>query len=128
MSATSPKKQGWMDEFKKSSSKKNIFENIEKDRFLNSLDNSSGNEIEIPEIDDVEIDEKINEPAQNKGAYKKELNVEILKSSSINLDDKVDLTILLEVLENESDIEEKDDVWNWNQLFTKVTAEIADEK
>lgn len=126
MSATSPKKQGWMDEFKKSSSKKSIFENIEKDRFLNSLDNSS--EIEIPEIDDVEMDEKINEPVQNKSAFKKELNVEILKSSSINLDDKVDLTILLEVLENESDIEEKDDVWSWNQLFTKVTAEIADEK
>jgi len=127
MSATSPKKQGWMDEFKKSSSKKNIFENIEKDRFLNSLDNTSS-EIEIPEIDDVEMDERINEPAQNKSAYKKELNVEILKSSSINLDDKVDLTILLEVLENESDLEEKDDVWSWNQLFTKVTAEIADEK
>ncbi|KAL7044906.1 hypothetical protein ACKWTF_002099 [Chironomus riparius] len=126
MSATSPKKQGWMDEFKKSSSKKNVFENIEKDRFLNSLDNTS--EIEIPEIDDVEMDEKINEPVQNKSAYKKELNVEILKSSSISFDDKVDLTILLEVLENESDIEEKDDVWSWNQLFTKVTAEIADEK
>ena len=126
MSATSPKKQGWMDEFKKSSSKKNVFENIEKDRFLNSLDDTS--EIDIPEIDDVEMDEKINEPVQNKSAYKKELNVEILKSSSINLDDKVDLTILLEVLENESDIEEKDDVWSWNQLFTKVTAEIADEK
>lgn len=127
MSATSPKKQGWMDEFKKSSSKKNIFENIEKDRFLNSLDNTSS-EIDIPEIDDVEMDERINEPAQNRSAYKKELNVEILKSSSINLDDKVDLTILLEVLENESDLEEKDDVWSWNQLFTKVTAEIADEK
>ena len=127
MSATSPKKQGWMDEFKKSSSKKNIFENIEKDRFLNSLDNTSS-EIDIPEIDDVEMDERINEPSQNKSAYKKELNVEILKSSSINLDDKVDLTILLEVLENESDLEEKDDVWSWNQLFTKVTAEIADEK
>ncbi|XP_070496601.1 uncharacterized protein IFT43 [Chironomus tepperi] len=126
MSAPTPKKQGWMDEFKKSSSKKNIFENIEKERFLNSLDNTS--EIDIPEIDDVEVDEQKSEPVQNKSAYRKELNVEILKSSSINLDDKVDLTILLEVLENESDIEEKDEVWTWNQLFTKVTAEIADEK
>lgn len=127
MSTTSPKKQGWMDEFKKSASKKNVFENIEKERFLNSLDNSN-NDIDIPEIDDVEIDDKINEPVQNKSAYKKELNVEILKSSSINLDDKVDLNILLDVLESESDIEEKDEVWHWNQLFTRVTAEIADEK
>lgn len=115
-----------MDEFKKSSSKKNVFENIEKERFLTSLE--SGNDVDIPEIDEVDMDEKINEPVPSKSAYKKELNVEILKSSSINLDDKVDLTILLEVLENESDIEEKDEVWNWNQLFTRVTAEIADEK
>lgn len=125
MSASSTRKQGWMDEFKKSASKKNVFENIEKERFLSdSLERYDDN---IPQIDDIEIEEKFTETPSNKD-FKKELNVDVLKHTNINLDDAVDLTILLEALEQESDIEEKDEVWNWNQLFTKVTAEIADEK
>lgn len=129
MSASSNRKQGWMDEFKKSSSKKNLFENIEKERFLKSDVNSLEKmEQNIPEIDDFELDDRFGETPPGKDAYKKELNVDILKNSNINLDDKVDLTILLEALESESDVEEKDECWNWSQLFTKITAEIADEK
>jgi hypothetical protein len=127
MSASSNKRQGWMDEFKKSASKKNLFESIEKERFLNKSELTSvENIIDIPEIDDIDIDDRLNEPPP-KSAYKKELDVDILKKSNINLD-TVDLTLLLEALEPEDEIEEKDECWHWTQLFTKVTAEIADEK
>jgi hypothetical protein len=117
-----------MDELKKTSSKKNVLENMEKDRFLSdmtSLDRAG--DFDIPEIHEIELDERLDEtPPQH--TFKKELNVDILKSNSnINLD-KVDLTILLEALEADEEIEEKDEIWTWHQLFTQITAEIADEK
>lgn len=124
MSASTNKKHGWMEEMKKSSSKKNVFENIEKERFLS---NTSPDEKQIPEIDFV-MDESIEEQeAPAKSSYKKELNVDILKNSSVNLD-TLDLACLMEVLEPENEDTEKDEIWSWHQLFTKVTAEIADEK
>lgn len=125
MSASS-KKHGWMEEMKKSSSKKNIFENIEKDRFL-STTTTSPVEKHIPEIEDFISEETIEHVP--KTTFKKELNVDVLKNTSVNLD-TMDLTILTDVLEPETEDEEKekDEVWNWHQLFTKVTAEIADEK
>lgn len=123
--SASNKKHGWMEEMKKSSSKKNIFENIEKERFLSNT--SPIEQKEIPEIEDFTVEETI-EHAPVKSTFKKELNVDILKNSSVNLD-TIDLTVLMEILEPENeDDEEKDEVWNWHQLFTKVTAEIADEK
>jgi hypothetical protein len=125
MSASTNKKHGWMEEIKKSASKKNVFENIEKERFLTSTSPETAKE--IPEIDFIMDDsiEEQEEPA--KTSFKKELNVDILKNSSVNLD-TLDLSCLMEVLEPETEDEEKDEVWNWHQLFTKVTAEIADEK
>lgn len=125
--SASNKKHGWMEEMKKSSSKKNIFENIEKERFLSNTTSTSPIERHIPEIEDFIVEETIEQVP--KKAFKKELNVDILKNSSVNLD-TIDLTVLMDVLEPETEDEEKekDEVWNWHQLFTKVTAEIADEK
>lgn len=114
-----------MEELKKSASKKNVFENIEKERFLSNTSPIERHQ-EIPEIEDFEIEETF-ETAPSKSSFKKELNLDILKNSNVNLD-TIDLTVLMEVLEPENEDDEKDDVWNWNQLFTKVTAEIADEK
>ena len=125
--SASNKKHGWMEEMKKSSSKKNIFENIEKERFLSNTTSTSPVERHIPEIEDFIVEETIEQAP--KKTFKKELNVDILKNSSVNLD-TIDLTVLMDVLEPETEDEEKekDEVWNWHQLFTKVTAEIADEK
>lgn len=123
--SASNKKHGWMEEMKKSSSKKNIFENIEKERFLSDTSPVERHQ-DIPEIEDFIVEETI-EHAPVQSTFKKELNVDILKNSSINLE-TIDLTVLMDVLEAETEDEEKDEVWNWHQLFTKVTAEIADEK
>jgi len=126
MSALPKKHGGWADEFKKSASKKNLLENIEKERFLSSAGSRDGS-IEIPEIDEIQSLDEISEPP-TKSVFNKELDVDILKKNSINVDDKTDLTILIEALEPEGDIEEADEVWHWNQLFTSVSAQISDEK
>lgn len=127
MSALPRKHGGWADEFKKSASKKNLFENIEKERFLSSAGSRDGNSIEIPEIDEIQSLDEISEPP-TKSVFNKELDVDILKKNQISVDDKSDLTILIEALEPESETEEADEVWNWNQLFTSVSAQISDEK
>ena len=120
-----PRKHGgWADEFKKSASKRNVLENIEKERFLSS---PVGSELEIPEIDEIQSIDEIAEPP-TKSIFNKELDIEILKNNIISVDDKSDLSVLIEALEPESEIEEPDEVWHWNQLFTSVTAQISDEK
>lgn len=126
MSALQKKHGGWADEFKKSASKKNVFENIEKERFLSSAGSRDGS-LEIPEIDEIQSLDEISEPP-TKTVFNKELDVEILKKNSINVDDKTDLSILIEALEPESEVDEPDEVWHWNQLFTSVAAQISDEK
>lgn len=127
MSALPRKHGGWADEFKKSASKKNVFENIEKERFLSSAGSQREGNLEIPEIDEIQSLDEILEPP-SKAIYNKELDVDILKKHPINVDDKTDLTILIEALEPESEVEEPDEVWQWNQLFTNVAAQISDEK
>lgn len=123
MSALPRKHGGWADEFKKSNSKKNVLENIEKERFLSN----SETELEIPEIDEIHSIDDISEPPA-KTSFKKELDVDVLVTNSISVDDKSDLTVLIEALEPESEIDEPDEVWQWNQLFTSVSAQISDEK
>lgn len=127
MSALPKKHGGWADEFKKSSSKRNVLENIEKERFL-SAGESRDNSLEIPEIDEIQSLDDISSEPPTKAAFNKELDVDILKKNSISVDDKSDLTILIETLEPENEIEEPDEVWSWNNLFTTVSALISDEK
>lgn len=128
MSALPKKHGGWADEFKKSASKRNVLEGIEKERFLSSASSrEGGGSIDIPEIDEIQSLDEISEPP-TKTTFNKELDVDILKKNQIIVDDKSDLTILIEALEPDSEIEEPDEVWNWNQLFTSVSAQISDEK
>lgn len=128
MSALPKKHGGWADEAKKSGSKKNVLENIDVfERFLSPTGEGDSGTIEIPEIDEIQSLDEISEPPTK--AFNKELDVEILKKNPINVDDKTDLTILFhEALEPENEIEEPDEVWHWNQLFTSVSAQISDEK
>lgn len=128
MSAMPRKHGGWADEFKKSASKRNVFESIEKERFLSSAGTSRDNSLEIPEIDEIQSLDEISEPP-TKATFNKELDMDILKKNQISVDDKSDLTILIEAaLEPEAEIEEPDEVWQWNQLFTSISAQISDEK
>lgn len=126
-----PKKHGgWAEELKKDSKSKKTLDSFEKERFIASSPTSDDSL--VPEIDDIqEIEDISSEPPKNATYMNKELNVEILKKPDINItsmDDTTDLSILIESLEPEIDIAEPDDVWNWNNLFTMVAAQISEEK
>lgn len=132
MSAMPKKHGGWADDFKKSSGKKSQPENIEKERFITSASSTDSRVLDIPEIDDIQPMDEASEPPV-KTNFSKELNVDVLKKDTINVDDKsTDLTILIEALEPEDEIDEPDEVWQWNQLFTQIVSEvtgpISDEK
>lgn len=62
-------------------------------------------------------------PTAPKKNYK-DINIDLLKKSPINPLEDTDLSILMECLETESDLEEPDEIWNWNKVFTKVSAEM----
>lgn len=125
MSGLPKKHGGWADDFKKSASKKSQPESIEKERFIHSASSGDSRGLDIPEIDDIQPMDEASEPPV-KSNYTKELNVEVLKKNTIDVEDKSsDLTILIEALEPEEDIEEPDEVWQWNQLFTQIVSEMT---
>jgi len=124
MSALPKKHGGWADEARKSGSKRNVLENIDVfERFFS--EEGETETIDIPEIDEIQ---SLDDEPPTKTVFNKELDVDILKKNPINIDDKTDLTILISALEPENEIEETDEVWHWNQLFTSVSAQISDEK
>lgn len=103
-------------------SSKKTFESFEKERFL-AVSSPTEDPI-IPEIDDVQNDiEDLEIPTAPQKNYK-DISIDLLKSGPINPLEDTDLSLLLECLEPESDLDEPDEVWNWSQTFTKVSAEI----
>jgi len=115
----------------KKEAKKNVLENIDIfERYLSPTGSREGENatIDIPEIEEIQSLDEISEPP-TKAVFNKVLNVDVLKKNPINVDDKTDLSILFhEALDPENEIEEPDEVWHWNQLFTNVSAQISDEK
>uniref|UniRef100_A0A182NE85 Uncharacterized protein n=1 Tax=Anopheles dirus TaxID=7168 RepID=A0A182NE85_9DIPT len=49
------------------------------------------------------------------------------KASALGNLDEIDISILTECLETEEDIEEPDEVWTWDQLFTQLSVKISSE-
>uniref|UniRef100_A0A182QSQ4 Uncharacterized protein n=1 Tax=Anopheles farauti TaxID=69004 RepID=A0A182QSQ4_9DIPT len=50
-----------------------------------------------------------------------------VKASALGNLDEIDISILTECLESEEDIEEPDEVWTWDQLFTQLSVKISTE-
>ncbi|XP_050082541.1 intraflagellar transport protein 43 homolog [Anopheles aquasalis] len=120
------------------------FSNIlEMERFSNSnvvsMDESSAavehNPIDdipmLPDADDIHESLLYNEsPNLPTVTTYKDLASDILandKASALGNLDEIDIAILTECLENEEDIEEPDEVWTWDQLFTQLTVKISSE-
>uniref|UniRef100_A0A182LUQ1 Uncharacterized protein n=1 Tax=Anopheles culicifacies TaxID=139723 RepID=A0A182LUQ1_9DIPT len=49
------------------------------------------------------------------------------KASALGNLDEIDISILTECLENEEDIDEPDEPWTWDQLFTQLSVKISTE-
>lgn len=57
-----------------------------------------------------------------------ELNSDLLSQNAFTAIEDVDLTILTRYLQAQDSLEEADDVWEWEKLFTDVIAEIHSDK
>lgn len=88
----------------------------------------------IPDLDDIRDELLLNEMVEpplvsiNRVATYNELNSDLLKQGTFSLLEDVDLSILGRCLQPESALNEPDEVWTWEKLFTEVSAEIHAEQ
>lgn len=64
----------------------------------------------------------------NRVATYNELNSDLLKQGAFATLEDVDLSALAKCLQNEIFLNEPDEIWTWDKLFTEVSAEINAEK
>lgn len=110
---------------------------IEQERFnsITSSSNLSDDDIPIiPDLDDIKDEMILNEMVEaptvsvNRVATYNELNSDLLKQGAFATLEDVDLSALATCLQNEIYLNEPDEIWTWDKLFTDVTAEINSEK
>ncbi|XP_055641705.1 intraflagellar transport protein 43 homolog A [Toxorhynchites rutilus septentrionalis] len=148
-SVTTPTKQiktdSWMDDVLRTSSNsvkngKNYSNLLEMERFgptnvsseeTSTIDYNPIDDIPtIPDVDELQENnlhnESLNLPTVT--TYK-QLSSDIFRQgrSSLGNLDEIDISILTDCLENEEDIEEPDEPWNWDQLFTQLSVKISTE-
>lgn len=88
----------------------------------------------IPDLDDIRDELILNEMVEaptvsvNRVATYKELNSDLLKQGAFAALEDVDLSILAKCLQSEMVLNEPDEVWTWEKLFTDISAEIHSEK
>lgn len=58
----------------------------------------------------------------------KELNSDLLAQTAFSVIEDVDLSILTKCLQPQEVLDEPDEVWEWQKLFTDVVAEIHSDK
>ncbi|XP_030383972.1 intraflagellar transport protein 43 homolog [Scaptodrosophila lebanonensis] len=127
---------GWADNGLKSlRSKKNSFDD---ERFQQTRPTTSSIPTDdipiIPDLEDVKDEILYNEVAEpptissNRVVTLKELNSDLLSQNAFSAIEDVDLSILTRCLQSQENLEERDEVWEWEKLFTEVTAEINSDK
>lgn len=66
--------------------------------------------------------------AVNRVVTLKELNSDLLAQNAFSAIEGVDLSILTKCLQPQDSLDEPDEVWDWEKLFTDVIAEINSDK
>ncbi|XP_055920048.1 intraflagellar transport protein 43 homolog [Eupeodes corollae] len=129
---------GWADSGLKSSKNRNK-NLLEDERFRHSQKSSDSSPPEddipiIPDLDDVKDEIIMNEIVEppsvvvDRVVTLKELNSDLLSQNAFSAIEDVDLTILTRCLQTQDSLDEEDEVWEWDKLFTDVTAEIHSDK
>ncbi|XP_023296307.2 intraflagellar transport protein 43 homolog [Lucilia cuprina] len=127
---------GWADSAvgNKLKSKKGSFED-DRFGFKSSANNSPTDDIPIiPDLDDIKDDMLMSEIAEppsvavNRVVTLKELNSDLLAQNAFSAIEDVDLSILTKCLQPQESLDEADEVWEWEKLFTDVVAEINADK
>uniref|UniRef100_A0A1A9ZR36 Intraflagellar transport protein 43 homolog n=1 Tax=Glossina pallidipes TaxID=7398 RepID=A0A1A9ZR36_GLOPL len=127
---------GWADTSlgKLSKSKKG---SMDDDRFVlkSSSNTSPSYDIPIiPDLDDFKDDILLNEIPEppsvsvDRVVTFKELNSDILMQKSYGNVEDADLSILTKCLQAPENLDEPDELWEWEKLFTEVVAEINADK
>ncbi|XP_061394456.1 intraflagellar transport protein 43 homolog [Musca vetustissima] len=127
---------GWADSASgsKQKSKKGSFDD---ERFgIKSSENTSPTDDIpiIPDLDDIKDETIMHEIAQpasfavNRVVTLKELNSDLLAQTAFSVIEDVDLSILTKCLQPQEVLDEPDEVWEWQKLFTDVVAEIHSDK
>lgn len=86
----------------------------------------------IPDMDDLPddalLDNEVPDVTVNRVATYNELNSELLRQSAFASLEDIDLSILAKCLQSEVALNEPDEAWEWEKLFTEVSADIHSEK
>ncbi|KAH8377159.1 hypothetical protein KR093_003737 [Drosophila rubida] len=88
----------------------------------------------IPDLDDVRDEILLNEIVEppsasiNHEVTLKELSSDLLSQNAFSAIEDVDLSILTRCLQLQEALDEPDELWEWDKLFTEVTAQINSDK
>ncbi|XP_030564937.1 intraflagellar transport protein 43 homolog [Drosophila novamexicana] len=88
----------------------------------------------IPDLDDVRDDFMLNEIADpppvrySHEVALKELSSDLLSQNAFSAIEDVDLSMLTRCLHDQESLDEPDELWEWDRLFTEVTAQINSDK
>ncbi|SPP82101.1 intraflagellar transport protein 43 homolog [Drosophila guanche] len=126
---------GWADAgFKGLKSKKHSFDD---ERFQQTKSATSVPTDDIPVIPDVDdfkdeimLNEIVEPPTAslNRLAVLKEISTDLLSQHAFNAVDNFNLSILTDCLLPQETLNEVDEIWQWDKLFTEVSAEIHSDK
>ncbi|EDW76527.1 LOW QUALITY PROTEIN: intraflagellar transport protein 43 homolog [Drosophila tropicalis] len=127
---------GWADSgLKGLRSKKNSFDDERFQQTRSATSSIPTDDIPvIPDLDDVKDEIMLNEIVEptsvsvNRSVTLKELSSDLLSQNAFSAIEDVDLSILTRCLQPQESLDEADDLWEWDKLFTEVTAQINSDK
>ncbi|CAI9730391.1 transport 43 homolog isoform X3 [Octopus vulgaris] len=129
---------GWVEDSNKNRKSKNSSNILEDERLrpknILEEEESDSDVAAIPELEDQPDEDLIPQVADapmvqiSKVLTYRELDNDLKQAAFPSLDNEVDLKMLTRCLLPESDLIEEDKPWNWEQLFTEVSSEIANIK
>ncbi|KAL7741468.1 hypothetical protein ACLKA6_000788 [Drosophila palustris] len=126
---------GWADSgLKGLKSKKNSFDD-ERFQLKSATSSIPTDDIPIiPDLDDIRDEILLNEIVEppsasiNREVTFKELSSDLLSQNAFSAIEDVDLSILTRCLQLQEGLDEPDELWEWDKLFTEVTAQINADK
>ncbi|EDW04194.1 intraflagellar transport protein 43 homolog isoform X2 [Drosophila grimshawi] len=127
---------GWADSGQKSlKSKKNSFDDERFQITKSATSTIPTDDIPIvPDLDDIRDEILLNEIVEppsvaiNRDVTFKELSSDLLSQNAFSAIEDVDLSILTRCLQAQENLDEPDEVWEWEKLFTGITAQINSDK
>lgn len=128
----SKKTGGWAEESTKSGKRRSSSNLIEQERFRATANDKDDSDDDIPVIPDLEdLQDDVSSTIAdaplvsiNRITTYKDLDSDLFKHAAFASLEEVNLQLLTKCLSLEADVQEADEQWNWDFLFTNVVPEI----